>query len=72
MNTQDVTRMAAMAAAPKMLSRGKIKWLVLAAGAYYGLKYLSSKGVLPATADSALKKVDSVIVDAKENFGFHS
>jgi EamA domain-containing membrane protein RarD len=72
MNTQDVTKMAALAVAPKIVSKGKLKWVLIAAGTYYGLKYLSRKGLLPSAADSVLSKVDTVIDDAKAGFGFHS
>lgn len=55
---------------PAVLARVKLKWIVFGVIAYYGLKILSEKGVLPAKANQALDAVDRGIDVAKEKIGF--
>ena len=55
---------------PALLSRVKLRWLAFGAIAYYGLKILHEKGVLPEQAGKALDAVDRGIDMAKEKVGF--
>lgn len=70
MNTNTVTSLAAAGIAPKILRSVGLRGIIFAAVAYYGLKYLSKKGVLPKQADAALGFVDHGIDMAKEKLGF--
>jgi hypothetical protein len=55
---------------PAILSQVKLRWIVYGVAAYYGLKLLSKKGLLPQQADAALDVVDQGIDLAKEKIGF--
>ncbi|MBC7741478.1 MAG: hypothetical protein H7061_04720 [Bdellovibrionaceae bacterium] len=60
---------AAIVAAPSLLSRFKLRYLVLGVGAYYALKMLRSRGALPKQADAALDYIDRGIDMAKDRVG---
>ncbi len=63
---------AAAIAAPALLSRIKLRYIALGVAAYYGLRLLKSKGVLPKQADAALGFIDQGIDMAKETVGMGS
>ena len=65
-----VKNLAAAYVVPALLSRVKLRWLAFGAIAYYGLKILNEKGMLPAQAGHALDAVDRGIDMAKEKVGF--
>lgn len=76
MDSSTAAKLATAAIAPKLLNRSALKWIAFGAVAYYGLKYLSKKGMLPDQGEKALGAIDQGIDMAKENFGlknqFHS
>ncbi len=55
---------------PTLLSRVKLRWVAFGVIAYYGLKILNEKGILPVQAGKALDAVDRGIDVAKEQIGF--
>jgi hypothetical protein len=66
----DVTNAATALVAPKLLGNFKFRWLVYGAAAYYGLKYLSSRGIFPKQTGAALDLIDKGIDVAKQQVGF--
>ncbi len=60
---------AAAYLAPKVLKRFKWQYLVFGVAAYYGLKLLSKKGVLPNQTGKALELIDQGIDFAKGQVG---
>ncbi len=70
MNSTIVKNLAAAYIVPALLTRVKLRWIALGVIAYYGLKILSEKGVLPDQAHKALDAVDHGIDLAKEKIGF--
>ena len=71
MNSQLETAAAAFVA-PKLLSKFRFRYLVYGAAAYYGLKYLSSRGVFPKQTGAAVDLIDKGIDLAKNQVGFGS
>lgn len=57
---------------PKIVSKIKFRWLIFGAVAYYGIKLLNEKGLLPKQANTALDLVDEGIEMAKEKLGITS
>jgi len=55
--------------APKVLRGFKLSWLIYGAAAYYGLKYLNKRGILPNQTGAALGVIDQGINFAKNQFG---
>ena len=70
MNSTTVKNIAAAYLVPVLLARVKLRWIAFGVIAYYGLKILSEKGVLPDAAHKALDAVDHGIDLAKEKIGF--
>ncbi|MBC7421168.1 MAG: hypothetical protein H7328_10605 [Bdellovibrio sp.] len=67
-----VKKVAAAYVAPKILKRLKWQYLVFGVAAYYGLKLLSKKGVLPKQTGAALDFVDKGIDMAKKQIGIQT
>ncbi len=65
-----VKNVAAAYIVPALLSRVKLRWLAFGVIAYYGLKILNDKGILPAQANQVFDTVDRGIDAAKEKIGF--
>lgn len=65
---------AAAYVAPKVLKNFKWQWLVYGAVAYYALKLMSKKGILPNQTGPAVDFIDNGIDKgvgfAKESLGF--
>ena len=66
----NVTNAATALVAPKLMKNFKLRWLVYGAAAYYGLKYMSSRGIFPKQTGAALDLIDKGIDVAKERVGF--
>ena len=66
----NVTNAATALVAPKLMKSFKLRWLVYGAAAYYGLKYMSSRGIFPKQTGAALDLIDKGIDVAKERVGF--
>ncbi len=71
MNSQFETAAAAIVA-PKLLSKFKFRYLIYGAAAYYGLKYLASRGVFPQQTGAAVDLIDKGIDLAKHQVGIGS
>ncbi len=56
---------------PAILARFKLRWIAFGVMAYYGLRFLNQKGVLPNKAHQALDTLDQGIDRAKEKIGFN-
>lgn len=57
--------------APKVLRGFRLSWLVYGAAAYYGLKYLNKRGILPNQTGAVLGVIDQGINYAKDQFGMN-
>ncbi len=53
----------------KLLKGFRLSWLVYGAAAYYGLKFLNKKGIMPKQTDAALGLMDKGIDFAKGQVG---
>lgn len=60
---------AASYIAPKVFRGFRFRWLVYGAAAYYGLKFLNKRGILPKQTDAALNLIDRGINVAKQRVG---
>lgn len=58
--------------APKLVRGIKLRWVFYGIAAYYGLKYLNKRGILPKQTDAALNAIDKGIDYAKTQAGFKS
>lgn len=58
--------------APKVLSKVKWTWLLYGAAAYFGLRYMSKRGILPKQTNAALDVIDRGIDLAKQRVGLGS
>lgn len=58
--------------APKVMRGFRLKWLLYGAAAYYGLKYLNKRGILPKQTDAAIGLIDRGIDMAKRQVGLGS
>lgn len=56
---------------PAILARLKLRWIAFGVMAYYGLRFLNQKGVLPNKAHQAMDAIDQGIDLAKEKIGFN-
>jgi hypothetical protein len=65
-NVQDA---AGAFVAPQLLRNIKFRWIVMGVAAYYALRYLSRRGILPEKADAALDLIDKGIDTAKQSVG---
>jgi hypothetical protein len=72
MDSSTIKNMAAASVAPTVLKNFKLRWVFFGVAAYYGLKLLNKKGVLPKQTDAALGFIDQGIDMAKEKMGFSS
>lgn len=61
---------AGFLAAPRVLSGIRFKWIVWGVAAYYGLKYLNKRGIMPDQTGAALGFIDKGIDYAKSQMGF--
>ena len=75
MMTSTVKNLAAGILVPAILARLKLRWIAFGIAAYYGLRFLNQKGVLPLKAHQAMDAIDhgidSGIEKAKEKIGFN-
>lgn len=69
-NSTTAKNLAAAYVVPIILARIKLRWIAFGVVAYYGLKILSEKGLLPAPAHRAMNAVEHGIDLAKEKIGF--
>lgn len=65
-----LTQAAAAYVAPKVMRGFRFRWLVYGAAAYYGIKMLNSRGILPKQTGAALDLIDRGIGMAKQRVGF--
>ena len=64
---------AAKASIAPRLARGfRMSWIVYGVAAYYGLKFLNKRGILPKQTNAALGLMDRGIDFAKNQIGFGS
>ncbi len=68
MNT-NISNAAKAFGGSKILKGFRLSWLVYGAAAYYGLKFLSKKGIMPKQTDAALGLMDKGIDFAKGQVG---
>jgi hypothetical protein len=66
MNVSDV---AGAAIAPKVLKGFRFSWLVYGAAAYFGIRFLYKRGILPKQTGAALNAMDKGIDYAKNQIG---
>ena len=75
MMTSTVKNLAAGILVPAILARLKLRWIAFGVAAYYGLRFLNQKGVLPQKAHQAMnvidQGIDTGIEKAKEKIGFN-
>lgn len=62
-------KMAGAAIAPRVARGFRLSWILYGVAAYYGLKYLNKRGILPNQTGAALDMIDKGIDYAKEQFG---
>ena len=55
--------------APKVLKAFRFRWLLFGAAAYYGLRFMSKRGIFPKQADAALNVIDNGIAAIKSQVG---
>lgn len=55
--------------APRALGGLKLRWIVWGVAAYYGLKYLNKRGIMPDQTGAALGFIDKGIDYAKSQIG---
>ncbi len=60
---QRITSAAAAIIAPRLIGAFRLRWLIYGAAAYFGLRYMSKRGILPDQANAALNMID-------QGFGF--
>lgn len=63
---------AAAYVAPKVIKGFQFRWLIYGAAAYFGLKYLNKRGILPNQTGAALNLIDRGLDLAKEQMGYGS
>ena len=61
---------AASYVAPKVMRNFKLRWVIYGAAAYYGLKLMNKRGILPNQTGAALGFIDKGIDLAKRQIGF--
>lgn len=67
---QDVLKSAAAASlGPKIVRNFKWTWVIYGVAAYYGLKYLNKRGILPKQTGAVLGAIDQGIDLAKNQVG---
>jgi hypothetical protein len=62
-------KQVAAKASPAFLKNFKFSWLLYGAAAYYGLKFMSKRGIFSTQADAALDVIDQGIDMAKQTVG---
>lgn len=72
MDKNTIAKAAAAGIAPRILKKVGMRWAFAGVAAYYGLKYLNKKGILPKQTGAALDMIDQGIHKAQEVFGFES
>lgn len=65
----NVSHAAAAYMAPKVMRGFKFSWVLYGVAAYYGLKYMNKRGILPTQTGAALGWIDQGISFAKNQFG---
>ena len=60
---------AAAVVGPKLIRNFRFSWLVYGAVAYFGIRYLNRKGVLPKQTGMAMNAMNRGIDTAKEHLG---
>ncbi|HMN69790.1 MAG TPA: hypothetical protein PKC28_14700 [Bdellovibrionales bacterium] len=66
---QKIKAATATYVAPRLLSAFRFRYLVFGAVAYFGLRYLNKRGILPRQTGAALDLIDSGIDMAKKQVG---
>jgi hypothetical protein len=64
-----IEKAAAAYAAPKIVKGFRLSWVLYGVAAYYGLKYMNKRGILPKQTDFALGLIDRGINFAKDQVG---
>ena len=67
----NISNAAGAVLAPKVLKGFRLSWLLYGAAAYYGLKYMNKRGILPNQTGAALNLIDQGIGFAKNQFGLN-
>jgi len=60
---------AAAVVGPKLVRNFRFSWLVYGAVAYFGIRYLNKKGVMPKQTEFAMNAMNRGIDTAKEHLG---
>lgn len=60
---------AAAYVGPKLAKNFRFSWLVYGAAAYFGIRYLNRKGVLPKQTGMAMNAMNRGLDTAKEHLG---
>ena len=68
--TPTVKNLALGIIVPALLAKIRLRWVAFGVLAYYGLRLLNQKGVLPQQAHEAFDSIDRGIDAAKEKIGF--
>jgi hypothetical protein len=63
---------AASVVVPKIARRFKFSWLLYGAAAYFGIRYLNRKGILPKETGFALNAMDKGIDSAKQHLSLQT
>lgn len=66
-----ITKAAGAAMVPRVMTGFRLSWLVYGAAAYYGLKFLNKRGILPTQTAAAIGLIDKGIDYAKNQFGLN-
>ncbi len=73
--TTTVKNLAVGILVPAILARMKLRWIAFGVAAYYGLRFLNQKGILPSKAHEAMdaidQEIDTGIEKVKEKIGFN-
>lgn len=64
----NISQAAAALAAPKLMRGFRLSWVLYGVAAYYGLKYMNKRGILPNQTGFALNMIDRGIGLAKDQF----
>ncbi len=65
----NISQVAGTVIAPKVLRAFRFSWLVYGAIAYYGLRFMSKRGIFPDQADAALNVIDRGLGALKNQVG---
>ena len=65
----NVKNAAAAIVAPTLLKNFKLRWVVYGAAAYFGLRYLNKRGILPKQTGAALDLIGQGVDVVRQRVG---